>query len=239
MATRIDSGISPLELLSTQRSHVLFVLSDAASDTTRSHAALRDWYLGSLSEELMRVPGVLNLQHFEQHEIDITQGHFARPPFRYLGLCDLSLDGAEAASDLIDTVQRLHREQPAAKAPATWLYYPASEKVGRSPATASSMLTVAFANGLAGEEAEFREWYATRHIRHALKIPALVSGQCFERTQFQEPGAMEAVYTTIAVYEQANGPESIIAGFDSLPERALDFPMLNLSRFAESVYRPV
>lgn len=101
------------------------------------------------------------------------------------------------------------------------------------------MLTLAFANGTPGQETEFREWYATRHIRHALNIPALVSGQCFERTQFQMPGAMNACFATIAVYEQEGSPESIIASFLSLPEGTLRFPMLDRSpgRFAEWSYR--
>jgi hypothetical protein len=103
------------------------------------------------------------------------------------------------------------------------------------------MLTIAFANGVPGQETEFREWYATRHIRHALKIPALVSGQCFERTKFQRPGTVEASFSMIAIYEQEGTPEAILDGFALLPDGALHFPMLDRSpfRFAEVVYRPV
>jgi hypothetical protein len=101
------------------------------------------------------------------------------------------------------------------------------------------MLTLAFANGFADSEGEFREWYATRHIRHALNIPVLVSGQTFERTQFQRPGVLEAGFATIAVYEQVGPPEVILESFATLPEETFHFPSMDMSRFAEGVYRPV
>jgi hypothetical protein len=233
-----NTTASPLALLPQQRSHVLFVLSQPQ---VGRESAFLAWYQGAYRQAVVDHVGVLRAQHYERHDVDITRGRFAPLPFRYLGLYELSIDGAETAAGLIDRITQLHREQAAAQAPATWLYYPVSEKVGRSPAARPSLLTLAFANGVPGQEAEFREWYATRHIRHALKIPALVSGQCLERTQFQRPGALEATFHTIAVYEQEGTPEDFLKGHAALPKGSLPFPMLDLapSRFAEWVYRPV
>jgi hypothetical protein len=236
VSTENTTELSPLLLIKKQRSHVLFVLSNPKAG---QEPAFLGWYEGAYRQALSKHPEVLSARHYVRHEVDITQGRFAPLPLRYLALYEISLDGAEAASSLIERVTELHREHPAAEAPATWLYYPSSEKVGRAPAKTPSMLTLAFANGTPGQDAQFREWYATRHTRHALNIAALVSGQCFERTQFQRPGALDASFSTIAIYEQEGTPESIIESFLSLPAATFDFPTLDLSRFAEAVYRPV
>jgi hypothetical protein len=235
-STTTDGGLLPLAMLKRQRSHVIFVLSNA---NPTHEAEFLHWYQGAYRQSVSNHDGVVRVQHYEQHDIDITQGLYPRLPFHYLGLYELSLDGASAAEGLIERITALHRQQAAAQAPATWLYYPVSEKVGLSPVAAPSMLTLAFANGVMGQEAEFREWYATRHIRHALNIPALVSGQCFQLTQFQRPGALESPFNTIAVYEQEGTPEDIIESFTTLPESMFYFPMLDMSRFAEWVYRPI
>ena len=228
---------SSIAALARQRSHVLFILSNPKQG---HETAFLEWYQGVYREEILAQPGVLSLQHYEQHEIDVTQGQYPRLPFRCLGICALSLDGAEQASSLIDRISMLHRQQAAAEAPTTWLHYPVSEKAGRVPAQPHYMLSLAFANPVAGKEAEFREWYATRHIRHALKIPALTSGQCFERTHYQKPGALENMFQMIAVYEQVGTPEAILASIAELePAGELDFPTLDLAHFAEAVYRPL
>jgi hypothetical protein len=231
-----DNTASALALLRKQYSHVLFVLSNAKQG---HEARFLDWYRSHYRETVSVFEGVLASTQYELHEVDITQGRYPRLPFRYLGLHELSLDGAVAAEGLIERIALLHREHGAAEAPATWLYYPVSEKVGRASRPKPSMLTLAFANGLAGQEAEFREWYATRHIRHALNVPALVTGQCFQRTQYQKPGALGAEFEIIAVYEQEGTPEDILQSFASLPESIFHFPTLDTSRFAEAVYRLV
>jgi len=227
---------TPLEILERQRSHLLLVLANACE---QRDAALADWYRGDYRQAISAIPSVLGVQLYERHPVDVTLGQFPRFPFRYLGMVELSLDGAPAAESIIDRITTLHREQAAAELPATWLYYPSSEKVGRAGRTHPCLLTVAFANGLPDREAEFREWYATRHIRHALNIPALVSGQCFERTQFQKPGISEARFSTLAVYEQEATPEAMIASFGSVPDELFAFPSSDWSRFAESVFQPV
>jgi hypothetical protein len=233
-----DEMISPRALSGQQRSHVLLVLSHPEAGR---ESAFLHWYRGACRKVVAEHANVLSARHYEQHEVDISQGRFAPLPFRYLALYELSLDGAHEASNLIERVETLHRQQDAAGPPATWLYYPVSEKVGRSPAALPSMLTLAFANAVPGEEAAFREWYATRHIRHALNIPALTSGQCFARTLFQRPGALQPRFSMIALYEQEDTPEAIVSSLTSLPSGTLDFPMLDQdpARFAEWVYRPV
>jgi hypothetical protein len=72
-----------------------------------------------------------------------------------------------------------------------------------------------------------------------LNIPALVSGQCLERTQFQSPGALAADYSMIAVYEQEGTAEEMMRSFGALPPGTLGFPAMDLTRFAEWVYRPL
>jgi hypothetical protein len=227
---------SPLELLQEQRSHVLVVLSNPKAG---SDPIFRSWYLGPYQQQMLAFTPVLGGQQYEQHELDVSRGRYPGLPFLYMGLYDLSVDGAQAALEVIERIRELHGREKSAAAPATWLYYPASERVGRAPAARPSLLTLAFANAAPGQEAAFREWYATRHIRHALNIPALVSGQCLERTQFQSPGALAADYSMIAVYEQEGTAEEMMRGFNSLPPGTLDFPAMDLTRFAEWVYRPL
>lgn len=222
-----------LPRLAHQRSHILFALSDV--DEGRM-GDFEEWYQRSYKARMSAWPGVISACHYKQHDVDITAGKYPRLPFRYLALYELSLDGAEQATPAVELIEKLHQELRYAKTPATWLYYPASEKVGNIESVSAPMLTLAFANGHPGREDEFREWYATRHIRHALNIPALITGQTFERTQFQRPGAMDPPAATIAVYEQIGTPESILECFENFPEETFRFPSMDMSRFSESVY---
>lgn len=224
------------EMLRNQRSHVLLVLSSPRMDAEEH---FRDWYSGSFHEAVLQLPGVLSGQQYEPHEVDVSNGRYPGLPYRYLGLYELSLDGAQAAAQTIARIAELHRAEKSATPPATWLYYPLSERVGGSPRAHPSLLTIAFANPIIGRETEFREWYVTRHIRHALDIPQLVSGQCFELTQFQSPGAAEACYSMIALYEEVGTPQAMLASIAALPSGRLHFPAMDLSRFAEWVYRPL
>jgi len=187
----------------------------------------------------LNIADVISVRQYERHSVDISQGQFVPLPFRYLGLCELSVDGSEDAVPIIDRIAALHRGQPAAEEPATWLYYPCSERIGRAPRTMPSPLTLAFANPLPGQDADFREWYVTRHIRHALRIPALVSGQCLQQTRFQRPGALQPGFDLITVYEQEGEPERVIEGIAALPAETFEFPMMDWTRFTEWVYRPV
>lgn len=235
-STMDSKRAAALSLLRKQRSHLLFVLSNPKA---RQESAFLGWYRGAFARYMLDQSNVLQGQQYEQHKSDITQGKYPRFPFHYLGLYELSVDGAPEAESMIERITASHSQQPAAEPPATWLYYPICEKVGRFAAVKPSALTLAYANGVPGQEGEFREWYATRHIRHAMNIPALVSGQCFERTLFQRPGAMQAVFAIIAVYEQEGTLEAILEAAAALPPGTLQFPMLDRSRFAECVYLPV
>lgn len=227
---------SSLILLKRQRSHLLLVLSNPKMD---SEARFRSWYLGSFRQALNEVSGILCALLYEPHEVDVSGGKYPGLPSKFLALVDLGIDGAAAALPILEGIQALHREEDSAEEAATWLYYPASEQAGRDAVLKPSLLTLAFANAIPARESEFREFYATRHIRHALKIPALVSGQCFERTEFQNPGALEARFSMVALYQQEGSPESMVESFSSLPPGSLDFPAMDLTRFAEWVYRPL
>ena len=224
-----------MQQLSRQRSHVLIVLSNSQSG---SDPEFRKWYLGPYQSSVLKLANVVRGQQYEAHEVDVSGGKYPGLPYHYLGLYEISVDGAPNADRILDRIKDLHHREASAQSPATWLYYPVSERVGRPPVSPPSLLTIAFTNPVAGQEEEYREWYATRHIRHALQIPALVSGQCFARTQFQKAGAMDAVFSMIAIYEQEGSPEEMRQSFATLPAGALDFPALDLTRFAEWVYKP-
>lgn len=237
-SNNVVSNASPLELLKQQRSHTLFVLNNACSG---QEAAFLNWYKHNLLEAITVQDKVLSVQHFEQHSVDITQGSFKPLDFHYLSLIELSLDGGGEAAGLIDTISKLHEVEPSATSPAIWLYYSMGEKVGRSPVIERPMMTLAFANAVEGADVEFREWYNTRHIRHALNIPALVSGQCFALSEYQKAGAMESKYQLIAIYEQEGSPQEIIDSFNSITPGLLSFPSLDTSteRFTEWVYQAI
>ncbi len=245
---RIDDSteemeISPLALAKNQRSHILFVLSNSLSG---ENSDFLDWYKDDCLHAVAKLEMVVSAQHFEQHEVDITMGNFPPPEFQYLGMYELSLDGADEAKDIIRKIMDSHKMAKKAGPPATWLYYPIGEKVGRSAKTIDPMVTIAFANSIPGSEAEFREWYCTRHIRHALNITGFASGQCFELTNFQKPGSANAIYNTIALYEQEGTPQEFLEFVESLPEeraveltKILKFPTLDTTRFGECFYRPI
>ena len=233
---RLQERPASLNLLQKQRSHLLFVLNNAQPGCD---ADFLEWYQGPYREAVAKIAAVVDGTHYQQHDVDISQGRYPGLAYKYLALYQLSLDGAEAAEGIIGEINALFADQRTADAPATWLYYPVSEKVGRAPKHVPTMLTIAFANSIPGRKREFREWYATRHIRHALSIPALVNGQCFEPTRFQGPSAAPIGYDTIAIYEQEGAPEEIIRSFACLPPGALDFPAMDLTRFTEWVYRPL
>jgi hypothetical protein len=148
----------------------------------------------------------------------------------------LSIDGAEQAEAIISAVHTLYRGCTHAAAPATWMYYPIGEKVGLSR-PGSPMIAVLFANGKPGSDDEFREWCVTRHVRQALNIPVLASGQCFERARFQRAGAADAGFHIIVLHEQTGSSEALIEAVNSLAPGTMDFPTLDPTRFGEAAYR--
>jgi len=181
-----------------QASHVLLIWSNVTSGREREFL---DWYEGAYRRELLAHESVVALQHYERHEIDVTAGMYPPVPFRYLGVCWLSIDGGQAAAPLLERIASLHDKEASVSGGATWLYYPVSEKLGRSAHEQPATLLLALANALPRCEAEFQEWYSTRHLRHALVIPEIVSGQCIRRSSFQIPGALDVGFDTVAIYE--------------------------------------
>ena len=230
-----DDGTSTFRLSAPrlQRSHILFVITGPRDGQLGD---FQKWLKGTYCEAVSFDHRVLRSRFFAQHSIDITGGqwrHFRSP---YLAVHELSLDGAEEAMTLVEMINQLHQSHAA---PATWLYSPCCERVGEDAQLAQPMVVVAFATGLPGRQDEFREWYTTRHIRHALNIPCFANGQCFLRTQCQRPGSMKAEFDLIALYEIDDGPEAILESMDRLPKGLLAFPSLDTGRFEESVYQPL
>jgi hypothetical protein len=223
-----------LEILTRQRSHILLVLSNVAPG--EDEQAFVTWYNGVCRRAILAQPGVLSASHYVQDDVDLTGGRRPPPPFRYLAIYELSIDGAEQAEAVISAVHTLYRSCVYAAAPATWVYYPIGEQVGLSR-PGSGMITVLFANGMPGSDDEFREWCVTRHIRQALNIPVLVSGQCFERARFQRPGAADAGFHIIVLHEQIGSSEALVEAVNSLAPGAMDFPTLDPTRFGEAAYR--
>ncbi len=236
-----ETQLSPLALTKTQRSHLLLVLSNAVSGREREFLT---WYQQEHQSAMVHLDNILSVQYYERY--DEAEEHYPPPKYRYLGLYELSLDGAEEAEAIIQQITESHHRKNIAEAPATWLYYPICEKVGRSATVSNPVLMVAYANGTLGEEMEFREWYCTRHIRHALNHPSNACGQCFELTRFQQPGSAEPIYRQIAIYEQEGTPKEALDFWYTLsPEEAkvfqqkFAFPTVDLTRCGEAYYQPV
>lgn len=231
----IDAQAPVAALLQLQRTHMLLVLSHPSEEREVDHVA---WFTGPFRESVSAMPGVVAARCYRQHEVDITKGRYAPVEYGFLAIVDLSLDGGDQAEPILCEIADLHRQSGVANPPATWLYFPSSEKAGRQDSGAG-MITVAYANPVPGTEAQFREFYVTRHLRHALKISALVGGQCFERAQHQRAGSMQPYFQMVAIYDQIAEPDAFLESYALLPPGSLDFPMLDKTRgrFSECSYQ--
>ena len=188
-------------LAKQQRSHTLLVFSNAVDGQV---TPFLNWFKGDGLQTVAALDQVLSTRHYQEYPFNLS-GEYKPIGFDYLALYQVNLDGAEDSGELINQINALYQREPSAGDIATWLYYPVSEKVGCNHtivSPSSAIITIAFANAVTGREAEFREWYTTEHLRHALLVPALISSQRFELTGFQIPGAMSPDYETIAIYEQ-------------------------------------
>lgn len=223
-----------------QRSHILFVLSNPINNQENK---FRHWYNNTYMANILQLSHVISIQHFQKHKVDITMGHFPSPPFRYVGIYELCLDGADQAGEVIDQIFLMFQEESSADKPVAWLYYPISEKVGYTTHSLENpSLILAFSNAIPGKEMEFREWYSTRHLRHALYVPIIISGQCFESTIYQHSDSDQAPYNIIAIYEIDGTAQDFLNYRESIPQEVAEifhFPSLDISRFGESVYFPI
>src|SRR4029077_19321549 len=114
MTTPTRPPTRPLELLKEQRSHVRLVLSNPKAGSER---IFRSWYLESFQQEVLDLGVMLSGQQYEPHELDVSRGKYPGLPFRYLGLYDLSVDGAQATMRVIERITELHRRETSAEAP--------------------------------------------------------------------------------------------------------------------------
>lgn len=228
------------QLAEKKRSHTLLLFCNAASGQTESFS---NWFSTEIPKALSALDKVLSVQVYGEYPFRFKD-RYKPIGFDYLAIVQLGLDGAEEADRLIEQIDGLYQNESSAGDLASWLYYPVSEKVGCNDTNASPsspIITIAFANAVKGREAEFREWYSTQHIRHALIIPALISGQRFELTEFQSSGAMASDYQTIAIYEQNDTPENMVASFPHVDPvkgaKVVWSPSGDLERFTEWAYQ--
>ena len=234
LVNRNNFNKAPLEIIKNQRSHNLFVFSNSINS---QHDVFRKWFSDESLSLILNLDKVISAQHFQQHELDI----FGTSPIgdRFLGIYELSLDGAEQAVQVIDRIKTIYNDSKVSSEPATWIYYPMSEKAGRSPQTKKQHIILAFSDPVKGAEASYNEWYNTQHIRHALNVSSIVSGQRFRLTSFQKPGAMKPSYEYLSYYEQEGSIEDLTNGFKSLQPGQLDLsPAIDMN-FTEWVYFPV
>lgn len=227
-------------LAKQQRSHTLLVFCNSANGKADSFL---NWYKTDCLKTVAGFDKVLSARHYQEYPFNLS-GDYKPIGFDYLGLYQLSLDGAKDVSELIDQINALYQSESSAGDIATWLYFPVTEKTGCDSTTATPatpIITIAFANAVIGREAEFREWYSTEHIRHALLLPAFTSSQRFELTGFQMPGAMTPDYEAIAIYEQNDIPENLNKGFEVIDPKKLPevwwSPSGDLERFTEWAYQ--
>ena len=227
-------------LAKQKRSHTLLVFCKAVDGQEESFA---NWFKTDCLQSVVAFDKVLSARHYQEYPYNLS-GEYKPIGFDHLGLYQLSLDGAKDVDDLIDQINELYQGESSAGDIATWLYFPVTEKIGCDSMTvppSTPIITIAFANAVKGREAEFREWYSTGHLRHALLLPAFTSSQRFELTEFQISGTMVPGYETIAIYEQNDLPENLNKGFEVIDPKKLPevwwSPSGDLERFTEWAYQ--
>ena len=189
---------------------------------------------------VLKLAGVLRGQQYEAHEVDISGGKYPGLPYQYFGYIRRLLSMARRApARILDRIKDLHASR-AQRSTARGLALLPRQRT-RRPVCGSATLAphgrickLPFPVGKTSSVSGMPRAIFVMHCR----FPALVSGQCFARTEFQSPGAMSADFSMIAVYEQEGSPEEMRRSFETLPAGALDFPAMDLKNFAEWVYRP-
>ncbi|KQY72056.1 hypothetical protein ASD39_19065 [Sphingomonas sp. Root50] len=158
---------------------------------------------------------------------------------KYLALVDILGGGPEDAHKVIEFAQNAYATEASAGEVATWLYYPVSPKYGLECGDMPTTVMVHYTNPVAGMEAEYAEWFNTRLLGHAPVFDPLVSAQRFERSMYQNPGALEPDYQTVAVYDQVGPSEQLMEAFKNPPPELLDMVSLDNEHFTESAYLPL
>ncbi|MFT3852985.1 MAG: hypothetical protein QM733_09630 [Ilumatobacteraceae bacterium] len=216
-----------------QRSHVLCVLATASQG---NEAQFERMYLDpAFRAELGQHEAVVDVRVFKRSPVDLSGGMGQSLDFTHLTLLDLRVDGAEDAVPAIDHVAAVHGQSGVAKDPATWLFRPVTEKVGDTGAAPKPLAVFAFTNGVPGKRDEYLEFYATRHIRHALYISTFAGSQLTQKTSFQKPGRLPIDdFECLTCYDLVGTAEELPAGVAAVRDR-LAFPLLDHVRFAEYI----
>lgn len=217
----------------THRSHLLIVLSNAAQE---KKTEFRKWLKDNGLKGLFFGNQVLCVRSYAMHPVKVNP-HSPPLGFDFLTLFELCIDGTKEAGELISKIRSGFEDLSLAGKIATGLYYPVGEKTGCPGKGDARHITIAFSNPSPGCDHEFREWYTTQHIRHALVIPALLNGQVFEATRFQEGNAMAHDYQTIAIYDMGTTPEALMESIPNIDVSQMAWSKLgDFHRFTECFY---
>ena len=221
---------------SSQPSFLLLVLGNAKEGHQGDFTA---WFKGAFRDQMQREKRVIRARTFTRDGVDITWGRFPLVPMQYLALIDIGGQGPEEAHAVIASAQDHFAKQSSAAEVATWLYYPVSPKYGIDRGAIPTTVMIHYTNAVPGMEIEYNEWFNTRLLRHAAVFDPLVSGQRFERSLYQNFGALEPTYQTVALYDQAGSSERLMEAFKNPPPDLLDMVSLDNERFSEAAYLPL
>lgn len=223
-------------VMTSQTSYLLLVLGNPKEGQEQDFLA---WFRDDFRRGLERQGRVIRARTYERDKVDVTWGRFPLVPMQYLALVEIGGDGPEDPHNVISFAQTQFAEQASADTVATWLYYPVSEKYGIDRGAVPTTMMIHYTNPVAGMEAEYAEWFNTRLLRHAAVFDPLVSAQRFERSQYQNFGALEPTYQTVALYDQAGPSEQLIEAFKNPPSNLPDMVSLDNERFSEAAYLPL
>jgi hypothetical protein len=226
-----------LDLVRTsQPSYLLMVLGNAAAGKEGDFVA---WFKSCFGNSLQDLPAVLRARTYQKDAIDVTWGRFRQIPMKYLALVLVLGDGPEDADGVRSFAQEAFAKEGSAGEVAIWLYYPVSERYGIDRGNIPTTVMIHYTNPVSGMEDEYSEWFNTRLLRHAAVFDPLVSGQRFERSLYQKPGALEPKYRTVALYDQAGSSERLIESFKNPPPDLMDMVSLDNESFTEAAYLPL
>ncbi|MFE6861846.1 hypothetical protein [Nocardia sp. NPDC057668] len=96
-----------------------------------------------------------------------------------------------------------------------------------------------FSNAVTGRDAEFNDWYDTKHLADVTAVPGVTGGARYEIAATDIPGQPSPAHRYLAVYELDGEPETVLAEFFRRA-RAGEIPLdetLDLTTVAMTVWR--
>lgn len=133
----------------------------------------------------------LHLSNVPPHVAGVPYEHLfpeRNPRWRFARLCDPAPPFAVLASDLEgdDRALALTAE-------------PLGPRIGGPASITDVALWIVLTNAAAGKDAEFNDWYDTRHLHDSLAIPGFVAGRRYRVTAAAGPD--DARWSYLALYE--------------------------------------